>query len=227
MKRGWRKDPRLIPWLHAAGIIGLRNPFAIWHVIEVGDLRPKYLVGWQGKGKWPASSEHYDAQFSWYDIRRFSHEFNVRRAFRDFKVEYYDVLMISDEPGSRGLEFGPGWEGILREFCDGLRELHLNGSRYYLRWGKEKFGALRLFTTRNPDPELADDEAIAKLRGIAYRRSLQTCEECGEPGRLRMGIGICQTLCDRHQHLCYPLNPELDGVVLDLDEYMNRQTDAG
>lgn len=222
MKRGWRKDVRLIPIESAAAIIGLKHPSSTWHVIEVGDLRPRYLKNWSGKGHWPASDKP-DAGFSWDDILRFSHEFNVRRRFRDFRAEYADVLMLDDpgDPHARGLELGPGWEGILREFGGGLRQVHQSGYRYYLRWGKEKFGGLRLFITKNPDSAEDIAASVKDLCRTAYRQSLQTCEECGRPGRLRMGIAVCLTLCDRHQHMAWPLNLEDDGIILDLEEHAN------
>ena len=189
-------------------------------------MRPKYLKGWPAKGHWPAAAD-VDAGFSWDDILRFGYEFNVRRRFRNFRVEYADVLMLDDpdDPEARGLEFGPGWEGILREFCGGLRQLNRVGSRYRLRWGKEKFGGLRLFTTGNPDPDQDVAISVRELCRTAYQRSLHTCEECGEPGRLRMGIGVCLTLCDRHQHMAWPLNVEDDGVILDLDAHANGNRD--
>ncbi|OCP11522.1 MULTISPECIES: hypothetical protein [unclassified Ensifer] len=209
----------MIPLSSATAILGLKWQTSIVHILEVGDLTCRRPV-FPRDHSWPKPDELHQIGFSWEDILAMHHEIHVRRRFFYFRAEYADVFLPEDDlPGGRGLEFSPGWEGILREFCDGLRELHRQGKRYYLRWGKEKFGAMRLFHTRNPDPESGDDEAVGRLRGIAYRRSLQTCQECGEPGRLRMGISVCLTLCERHKHLVYPLNEEQDGVILDLDAH--------
>ncbi|UWU29212.1 hypothetical protein N2600_04375 [Rhizobium sp. WSM1274] len=183
----------------------------IAHIVDVGDVLPTP----------PVSKDFKDIVFTADDIERFKTEVN-RRRFLDFKSDYADVYVQDEGPGARGLEFGPGWTGILREFCDSLREFQNAGYRARLRWGKEKFGALRLFT--DCDNEIA--AYVGERRGIAYGKSLRTCQECGELARLQFGCSICLTLCDRHKHLVGELDPERDGIILDVEAWSRKQREG-
>lgn len=149
-------------------------------------------------------------RFSEADAETFRQEIR-RRRHEDFKREYADVYMPDEGPGARGLEIGPGWIGIVSELCDQLRSWNT-----HLRWGKEKFGALRLFTdafhaTSTP----LQAYWLSRLRERARRQSLRTCQECGQPGRLRLGAHAA-TLCDPHTHLVGEPRAE-DGVIPDPD----------
>ncbi|MBY3363790.1 hypothetical protein [Rhizobium laguerreae] len=178
------------------------------HIIDVGDTVPTP----------PVPQDYKDIVFAHDDIERFRVEV-ARRRFVDFKVQYADVYGEDEGPGARRLEFGPGWLGILKEFCDSLREFQNAGYPAKLRWGKEKFGAMRLFY------DCSDEIAtyIAERKGIAYGKSLRTCQECGEPARLQFGYSICLTLCDRHKHLVGQPDPERDGIILDVDVWSRQQ----
>ncbi|NTI03106.1 hypothetical protein G6K88_13865 [Agrobacterium rhizogenes] len=178
------------------------------HIIDVGDILPTQ----------PVPKDFREIVFTIDDIERFRPEI-ARRRFLDFKAEYTDVFRSDEGPGARGLEFGPGWTGILREFCDSLREFQTAGYRARLRWGKEKFGALRLFTD-HVDELVA---YVAERRGIAHGKSLRTCQECGEPAQLRFGHSICLTLCDRHRHLVGEPDPARDGIILDVNAWSREQ----
>ncbi|MGX9991571.1 hypothetical protein ACS4RR_020810 [Rhizobium sp. Z1P35] len=197
----------LLTLREAADVLGV-DVVTLVHVIDVGDTIPTP----------PVPKDFKDVVFAPDDIERFQIELR-RRRFEDFKTEYADVFQEDDAPGARHLEFGPGWLGILMEFCDGLREFQNAGYRARLRWGKEKFGALRLFT------DCADEIAayVGERRGIAYGKSLRTCQECGEPARLRFGHSICLTLCDRHKHLVGEPDPSRDGIILDVDAWSRQQ----
>ncbi|ANP84461.1 hypothetical protein [Rhizobium leguminosarum] len=191
----------------AADVLGV-DVVTLVHIVDVGDTIPTPSV----------PKDFKDIVFAPVDIEPFRAELR-RRRFEDFMIEYADVYTEDSGPGARHLEFGPGWTNILREFCDGLREFQNAGYRTRLRWGKEKFGAMRLFY------DCSDEIAtyIAERKGIAYGKSLRTCQECGEPARLQFGYSICLTLCDRHKHLVGEPDPARDGVILDVDAWSRQQ----
>ena len=134
----------------------------------------------------------------------------------EFKAEYADVYLPDEGPGARGLEFGPGWLGIVAEYCDQLRAYERDHFVEALVWGKEKFGALRLYTR-------SDITTLTTLQWYwldraderARRKSLRTCQECGRPGRLRWGHRAA-TVCDLHVHDIGGLRAE-DGLITDAD----------
>lgn len=186
---------------------------AIWHVVDVGDIRPHTIIdGYHDK---PLPEVIDSLRFSESDIDVFRQEFR-RRRHEDFKIEYSDVYKPDEGPGARGLEFGPGWIEIVGEYCDQLRLWAADGWSVHLRWGKEKFGSLRLFTdSHHVTSTPLQSYWLSRLRERARRQSLGTCQECGQPGRLRLGAHAA-TLCDRHAHLVGELRAE-DGVILDPD----------
>lgn len=53
------------------------------------------------------------------------------------------------------------------------------------------------------------------LKEAARKQSLTICDECGAPGRLRMGVNIAKTTCDRHAHLAASFRDD-DGEIIDL-----------
>ncbi|NEI66483.1 hypothetical protein [Rhizobium leguminosarum] len=77
--------------------------------------------------------------------------------------------------------------------------------------GKEKFGSLIIYC----DYEDGQAEKVRTLKGTIRKRSLEVCDECGAPGRLRMGVSIAKTTCDRHAHLAAPFRGD-DGEIIDL-----------
>jgi hypothetical protein len=186
---------------------------SIWHIIDVGDIRPNTIADHYHSKSLP---EVIDSLcFSENDVEIFKEEFH-RRRHEKFKNDYADVYESDHGPAARGLEFGPGWIGIAKEFCDQLRLWQADGWKVHLRWGKEKFGSLRLFTdisqfTTTP----LQTYWLARVRERARRKSLRTCQECGQPGRLRWG-GHVATLCDRHKHLVGEPRAE-DGTIFDPD----------
>lgn len=186
---------------------------SIWHIIDVGDIRPHTIIEDYQNQK---LSDVIDSlRFSESDVDAFREEFR-RRRHEEFKVEYADVYVPDEGPGARSLEFGPGWIGIVQEYCDKLRAFEADHFVEALRWGKEKFGCLRLYT-RSSRYTLTPLQSywLARLDERARRQSLRTCQECGQPGRLRWGAHAA-TLCIRHKHLVGTLRPE-DGIILDPD----------
>ncbi len=202
---------------NAAKLIGC-EPASLAYWIDVGDILPTPDLATWSTHDGKIYRDYKLLELTLEDIERYKIEMR-RRSFADFKNEYADVYTPDVGPQPRGLEFGPGWENILREFCDGLREFQSAGYRASLRWGKEKCGALKLFTDH------ADEIAayVSEQRGKAYGRSLGTCQECGAPARLRWGDAICQTLCDRHKHIVGEPDPDKDGIILDVSAWTREQ----
>lgn len=176
------------------------------HIIDVGDLRPSIRPHSDADAIW--SKNTLDAiRFTPGDLENFRTDIH-RRNFLDFKIRYADIFEPDEGPGSRGLEFGPGWTGILEEFCDRLRTLRAGVSPIRLRWGKEKFGCLKLFTDCDRlDASTLNLYWLDRARERARRLSLRTCEQCGAPARLRWGSHLA-TLCDRHAHIVGGLRAE-------------------
>ncbi|KQY20055.1 hypothetical protein [Rhizobium sp. Root482] len=213
MRMSYTVEPqKTYSFLEFAKLLNVKE-HAIWHIIDVGDIRPHAIVGdYQQK----SLAEVIDSlRFSESDIDVFRQEFR-RRRHEEFRIEYSDVYKPDEGPAARGLEFGPGWTGIVSEFCDQLRLWKADGWPIHLRWGKEKFGALRLFTdTFHVTSTPLQSYWLSRLRERARRQSLRICQECGQPGRLRLGAHAA-TLCDRHKHIVGELRPD-DDIILDPD----------
>lgn len=205
-------DQKLYTFLEFARLLNVRE-HSIWHIIDVGDIRPHTIIDDYQNKRLPDVIDRL--RFSDADVETFKEEFR-RRRHEDFKTAYADVYVPDQGPAARGLEFGPGWIGIVEQFCDQLRSYERDHFVVALVWGKEKFGALRLFT-RDHLPSLTTLQAywLSRLRERARRQSLRTCQECGQHGRLRLGAHAA-TLCGRHKHLVGTLRPE-DGIILDPD----------
>jgi hypothetical protein len=98
----------------------------------------------------------------------------------------------------RGFECGDGWHRIIYglsaavEVIAGHRGVGPDSDQWPLvQQVKEKFGGLRFYLWN------ANDE-MGKLVEEAERRSLKTCEECGQAGRVRNRSWV-RTLCDRSE----------------------------
>ena len=62
---------------------------------------------------------------------------------------------------------------------------------------KEKFGGLRFYSPIN--------DRISHLVSLAERAASNTCEECGDYGRLRINHGWYKTLCKNCRNKIYPV----------------------
>ncbi|MCZ7890466.1 hypothetical protein O9X99_02130 [Agrobacterium salinitolerans] len=195
-----------------AHVLGVKE-HSIWHIIDVGDIRPHAVIeDYQRK---PFQEVVDSLRFSDADIEIFKQEIR-RRQHEEFKAAYADVYVPDEGPAARGLEIGPGWIGIVSDFCDQLRKFEVDHFVVSLVWAKEKFGALRLFTRDDPSTlTTLQSYWLTRLRERARRQSLRTCQECGQPARLRLGAHAA-TLCDLHKHLVGDLRAD-DGVILDPD----------
>lgn len=201
---------KLYTFLEFAMLLNVRE-HSIWHIIDVGDIRPHSIIDDYQDKRLPDVID--SLRFSESDVELFKQEFR-RRRHDDFKIAYADVYVPDVGPGARGLEFGPGWIGIVQDYCDQLRALESYHFIDSLRWAKEKFGALRIFSgsdTRCLTP--LQTYWLSRLRERARRQSLRTCQECCQPGRLRLGVHAA-TLCEKHKHLVGTPRSG-DGVILD------------
>lgn len=106
------------------------------------------------------------------------------------------------------ITIGPGWWPLFSDFCEqleqGLRS-HGGTGRWYIRQTKEKMGELRIYVRPagrvdhidSPEPS-ATQEMISDIREQIVGQANHTCEECGEPGGLRVLDGWYKTCCDQH-----------------------------
>lgn len=81
---------------------------------------------------------------------------------------------------------GPGWDKLVQPLIDLCK---LEGVEIHQI--KEKFGTLRFYVGDAP-------ERVHEVIQTAEYQSFQTCEECGEPGRLVNLQGWLKTACDLH-----------------------------
>lgn len=113
---------------------------------------------------------------------------------------------------------GPGWWPLVEEYCEQAQVIlrdHGEVGFWIVRQIKEKFGELRIYvrpaTERlnvdwyphavhdiDPPEPTPVQELLNDLRGGIIERANQACEECGEPGGLRVLDGWYRTCCDRH-----------------------------
>jgi hypothetical protein len=103
--------------------------------------------------------------------------------------EKYPILTKN---GKIHCECSDGWFDIIDHLCNDL-EKHIIEKKYedFKIWQvKEKFGGLRFYVS------FQDDE-INEMISEAEKKSYETCEECGEDGKMRSG-GWIRTLCDKH-----------------------------
>jgi hypothetical protein len=94
-----------------------------------------------------------------------------------------------------GFETGDGWFDIIYELSAELEQLieklpPEERNNYYAVQVKEKFGLLNFYMSRAT-------EEMRSLIGEAEGKSASTCEECGQPGKLRDGRWL-KTLCEAH-----------------------------
>lgn len=182
----------------AAKMTGMAQT-TIWHIIDVGDIIPALTILHDGT-VWHEQSEF---GFTAADIITFQEE-RERRGFRHVHEQFGYVV-----PSTAKFSCGPGWETVIRRLAERLGRLP---GPPKLVGGKEKFGS---FQSRIVPHSPQRDDAIDELARETRKLSLTICEECGAPGRLRMGISIAKTTCDRHAHLAGELRED-DGWILDL-----------
>ncbi|WP_276118012.1 hypothetical protein [Pararhizobium qamdonense] len=125
----------------------------------------------------------------------------------------------SDEVWRYLITVGPGWCPLFTDFCEqmeGVLHHHDETGRWYIRQVKEKFGELRIYVRPAPyerpdvdgfmewvdDIDPPEPTHVEDMLGIIKQhitgRAAHVCEDCGEPGELRVLDGWYSTCCDRH-----------------------------
>ncbi|PWR18353.1 hypothetical protein [Zavarzinia compransoris] len=121
----------------------------------------------------------------------------MRRDLDQYLCAKYPKIFVDRHADMRvtamcwGFSCGDGWFGIIDRLCGNLQEISdRTECQAVAVQVKEKFGGLR-FYIRSGDTEHLN--AITEAENASYL----TCEECGEPGRLREERSWLRTLCDR------------------------------
>lgn len=89
-----------------------------------------------------------------------------------------------------GIECGDGWYDIIDDMCHELEKLDNNDLEFSQI--KEKYGALTVYEDGG---DIQSDIIIEN----AGKRSLVTCEVCGEIGRLNRDDGWLAVRCPEHR----------------------------
>lgn len=98
-------------------------------------------------------------------------------------------------PINFGFECGDGWADLLVELCQNIQKCLDAFPRDRVEdvvalQVKEKYGTLRFYLS-------CYDETIELYIKDAEKKSACTCEQCGEPGKMRGKIWL-YTACDEH-----------------------------
>ena len=106
--------------------------------------------------------------------------------------EEHMMILLSRHLGAKGdldsyvgLGVGPGWNDIIYDLN---KKLEAEKPDYQILQIKEKFAGLRFYTDKLP---YSGWDAISE----AEKLSLETCEECGRPGKIWSRKGWVRTLC--------------------------------
>lgn len=128
---------------------------------------------------------------------------------RERYADLFDTALTDQEWQIYLITIGPGWQGLVEVYCKKAQPiLRENGEvgRWYIRQIKEKMGELRIYHRPAPYERLDIDpphptpvqKLLSDLRAQIVERAHRTCEECGEPGGLRVIDGWYRTVCDHH-----------------------------
>ncbi|KQQ61179.1 hypothetical protein ASF69_01775 [Rhizobium sp. Leaf311] len=113
---------------------------------------------------------------------------------------------------------GPGWWPLVEEYCERAQAMlrdHGEVGLWFVRQIKEKIGELRIYvrpaTERlnvdwyphavhdlDPPHSTTVQELLSDLRSQITEQANRTCEECGDPGGLRVLDGWYSTCCNKH-----------------------------
>lgn len=139
----------------------------------------------------------------------------------DIRERYSDLFDPSntDSEWQYLITITRGWWPLLTDFCEqleGVLKHHDEMGHWYIREIKEKFGELRIYVRPAPYERLdvdgfaewGDDidppeprpvaDMISIIKEQVIGRAAHICEECGEPGEMRVvdsWYGVC---CERH-----------------------------
>lgn len=111
--------------------------------------------------------------------------------------------------GHWGFQCGDGWYQILDTLAT---QIEATCEDVVVTQIKEKFGALRVYTTG------VSDKVDALIRE-AEQKSTETCERCGAPGKIRDDTGWLYTACYAH---VAPKAPRKKSTKVKLKRHVNR-----
>lgn len=92
-----------------------------------------------------------------------------------------------------------GWSGIITELTVEIARIvggPEGAPKLRVADVKERFGGLRYYVRYVPDKHAL---AVAEAKERAEKRSFQTCEVCGKPGRLIRSDAYWHTACPEHE----------------------------
>jgi hypothetical protein len=96
-----------------------------------------------------------------------------------------------------GCECGDGWYEVIRGLCRDIVNAYEEvgiAIEFQVEQIKEKYGSLRFYFGNYPH-ELSDK--LFEIVGKWEHKSEETCEVCGEQGKLRTNRPWIRTLCDK------------------------------
>lgn len=108
-------------------------------------------------------------------------------SLQDLQFEYPEAFI-----NPIGFECGDGWFNIIQPMVAYIcrHNKKYKSSQIHMTQVKEKYGTLRFYTNHETGP-------LSRMIKEAEAKSAVTCEQCGEPGKIR-GRGWYYTACDEH-----------------------------
>lgn len=104
----------------------------------------------------------------------------MQDVYRDLIASYPEAFSATIQ-----IRMDKGWVDLLREIALKYIERGVKINEAYV-----KIGSLRI------EPIISEVlEGELKI----YHRSMATCEDCGQPGRVRNIQGYCRATCDAHE----------------------------
>lgn len=93
------------------------------------------------------------------------------------------------------LEVPDGWHPLIADLD---RTLATIAPDYVVKQVKSKFGSLRFYAEPSEDPYEYNEGFQETIRAAEWR-SIETCEECGEPAKQYVIRLWVSTLCEQHR----------------------------
>lgn len=116
---------------------------------------------------------------------------NTEKLYKDFPKLYAGrKKSLKESLMAFGFGCADGWFGLIYKLSQKIATLDPKGEVQAVQV-KEKFAGLRFYINWG-------NREVFDLIDEAEKKSLETCEECGKPGKPRNDIGWWQTLCERH-----------------------------
>lgn len=116
----------------------------------------------------------------------------------DWRIELIDVYRhLFCPPATQGYpKCGPGWHDLLGRTCERITAILGPEDRFRFEQVKEERGSIRIYWRG----KLSDvtRQRVEEIVNLAEARSVTTCDQCGEEGRLHRAKGVLQTRCSAH-----------------------------